>query len=123
MVLAAVVAQATGNKDAIRYVRKNYCSRAVENSDQVNFLAHHYGITKVSGSKIKHLIPDKPALSRSPKGKKVDYFPPITPVKKGLFEDLADAKEVVQVGGQRAPRTITPMEFSKRSIWRKSIKV
>lgn len=49
--LAAVVAQATGNKDAITYVRKNYCEKAVESSEQIKFLHKHYGIIKVEGSK------------------------------------------------------------------------
>ena len=40
-----------GEKDAISYVRKNYCQKAVESNSQVAFLAEHFGITKVDGYK------------------------------------------------------------------------
>lgn len=49
--LAALVAHATGNKDAITYVRENYCDHAVESAEQVEFLVKHYGINKVKGYK------------------------------------------------------------------------
>lgn len=52
-VLAALVKEITGEKDAITYVRKNYCEKAVESEDQINFLHEHYGITKVKSNK-KH---------------------------------------------------------------------
>lgn len=48
--LAAIVAT-LGEKDAITYVRKHYCTKAVESTSQIEFLAKHYGITKVAGSK------------------------------------------------------------------------
>ena len=40
-----------GEKDAITYVRKKYCQKAVESSSQVSFLHEHFGITKVDGFK------------------------------------------------------------------------
>jgi len=40
-----------GEKDAIKYVRANYCEKAVESTTQVNFLHEHFGITKVDGYK------------------------------------------------------------------------
>lgn len=49
--LAAVVSVADGNKDAIRWVRENYCDRAVESHDQVDFLSEHFGIKKAPVSK------------------------------------------------------------------------
>jgi hypothetical protein len=48
--LAALCAEA-GEKDAISYVRKNYCKKAVESSKQSEFLAKHFGVTKVEGYK------------------------------------------------------------------------
>lgn len=44
MILAALVMHMTGNKDAITYVRENYCGRAVESLEQVDFLAAHFGV-------------------------------------------------------------------------------
>lgn len=49
-VLAAVVAQ-LGEKDAIRYVRDHYCSKAVESREQVRFLVQNYGVDKAEPSK------------------------------------------------------------------------
>ena len=50
-VLAALVAQITDSKDAIEWVRKNYCKKAVESHSQVQFLVKHYGVNSVTGYK------------------------------------------------------------------------
>lgn len=47
---AALVAS-YGEKDAISYVRSNYCTKAVESSQQVDFLAKNFGVLKVKGHK------------------------------------------------------------------------
>ena len=57
--LAAIVAQMTGELDAVTYVRKHYCVKAVESSQQMNFLHKHYGIKAVSISK-NYLSVDAP---------------------------------------------------------------
>lgn len=49
-VLAAIVAE-MGKKDAINYVRKHYCKKAVESKEQVDFLAKHYGVVPAAGTK------------------------------------------------------------------------
>ncbi|MEK0324908.1 MAG: hypothetical protein QQN63_04310 [Nitrosopumilus sp.] len=51
LVLAALVKYVDGTKDAITWIRKNYCDSAVESSEQIEFLNKHYGIKKVQGSK------------------------------------------------------------------------
>lgn len=48
--LAALVSL-YGEKDAIRYVRKNYCSRAVESTKQVAFLVSDYGVKDADATK------------------------------------------------------------------------
>ena len=48
--LAALVSL-FGEKDAIAYVRKNYCERAVESTEQVTFLKQHFGVTPAAGAK------------------------------------------------------------------------
>lgn len=49
--LAALVKEVNGTEDAITWVRENYCKKAVESSDQVEFLHKHFGIKKVAGHK------------------------------------------------------------------------
>ena len=48
--LAALVSE-FGEKDAISYVRKNYCQKAVESSSQVKFLASTSGSRRSTGYK------------------------------------------------------------------------
>lgn len=50
-VLAALVKQMTGNEDAITYVREKYCKKAVESTEQIEFLNKNFGIKKVESSK------------------------------------------------------------------------
>jgi hypothetical protein len=49
--LAAVYAQMTGQKDAIQYVRKHYCHKAVETEEQIDFLIKHYGVSDAEANK------------------------------------------------------------------------
>lgn len=78
--LAALVSLITGEKDAITWVRKNYCHKAVESVSQVEFLAEHFGITKVEGTDSRWKSP--PAPSRK-------NYPPKSPPPKGTAFELA----------------------------------
>ena len=49
-VLSAIVAE-LGDKDAIQWVRKHYCKKAVESDAQVAFLRKHYGVSAVEPAK------------------------------------------------------------------------
>ncbi len=40
-----------GEKDAIKYVRENYCYKAVESQVQVKFLQEHFGVKAAEGAK------------------------------------------------------------------------
>lgn len=51
MFFAALVAVATGRKNAITYVREHYCKKACETSAQIDFLVKHYGVDPVKASK------------------------------------------------------------------------
>lgn len=51
MFLAAVTRRLTGEKDAITYVRENYCKKAVESDEQSRFLEKHFGIEVKKGYK------------------------------------------------------------------------
>lgn len=51
MVLSAVVAELAGKKDAIGWVRKHYCKKAVESKAQVAFLQKHYRVAAAEPAK------------------------------------------------------------------------
>lgn len=51
LILAALVKHITGNSNAIEYVRKNYCEKAVETEKQMVFLQEHFGIIPIAPSK------------------------------------------------------------------------
>lgn len=51
MVLAALVKVMLGEKDAIQYVRKHYCTKAVESAAQVTFLRTHFEVSTAKGHK------------------------------------------------------------------------
>lgn len=53
-VLSALVAHMTGNEDATEYVRKNYCTKAVESDEQIRFLKKHYNIKEVNPTKLPY---------------------------------------------------------------------
>ena len=50
-VISAIVAEMLEEKDAIQYVRKHYCKKAVESKAQVAFLMKHYGVSTAEGTK------------------------------------------------------------------------
>lgn len=59
--LAAIVAQLGLDDDPIKFVRKNYCSKAVESREQIDFLVNVFGCKKAEPrqySKIKKLAWD-----------------------------------------------------------------
>lgn len=58
-VLAALVARFMGRKDAIEYVRANYCKKAVESSEQVAFLMKHFGVDHAAPSKEEIPMPPR----------------------------------------------------------------
>lgn len=51
MIMSAVLSEMCGTEDAISWIRKNYCKKAVESKAQVDWLHQHFGIKKVKGSK------------------------------------------------------------------------
>jgi hypothetical protein len=51
MFFAALVKTMLGEEDAIEYVRKGYCKKAVESSEQVKWLGKHFGIKAAKGYK------------------------------------------------------------------------
>ena len=65
--LAALVS-AFGEKDAIAYVRKHYCEKAVESSGQVKFLGKHFDVIPAPGHKDSHQTSSGSGKGRGKKG-------------------------------------------------------
>lgn len=49
--LAALTTVMTGNKNSIKTVRDNYCKKAVESKEQIDWLHINFGINKIKASK------------------------------------------------------------------------
>lgn len=90
LVMAAVVAEATGNKDAITWVREHHCKKAVESEEQVDFLVEHYGVAEVEPSKVY-----------SPVGvsTKIGNVVTVPPRKKGSYKTDVNIVAVSMPGG------------------------
>lgn len=72
---AALVKQMTGEVDAISYVRKHYCSKAVETAAQVRWLHEHFGIQPAAGAKeVTGSKPKGKAKAVEPSGQKALPF-------------------------------------------------
>lgn len=60
-VMAALVARFLGEADAIAYVRKHYCQKAVESKAQIDFLIKHFGVLPAETSKTPYTHPSTPS--------------------------------------------------------------
>lgn len=80
--LSALVNVMSGEKDAISYVRKAYCERAVETKSQIDFLETHFGVLPVGGSKTHVKIVNGAA-------KKVKEFVPVVPTIASKHDIIA----------------------------------
>jgi hypothetical protein len=111
MVLSALVKVMTGEKDAIQYVRKNYCKKAVETSAQIDFLVKVFGVSQAEGTKsygnphrYSDMHPDDDvgvwSPSKTTKGSKKQGFKSFNDkgVQKELF-DVSPVRVVTDVWG------------------------
>lgn len=90
MVFAALVGRHYGEKDAIAYVRKHYCSKAVETASQVAFLVKHFGVKTAAPSKTDWGTSFSGHGNWSPKGGATSYTTTkaterLTPVLNKLY--------------------------------------
>jgi protein-tyrosine phosphatase len=85
--IAAVYKEVTGDPDAIKWVRANYCPKAVESKEQVDFLVKHFGINPEKGT--KEYIP-----SAHP-GSKVTFSPVLPDGKVGPIRVMPDPRDKV----------------------------
>ena len=63
LLLSALIAEFSQEEDAITWVRKNYCKKAVESVSQVDFLVKHYKVKAVNATDASYH--PKPAPSSS----------------------------------------------------------
>jgi hypothetical protein len=103
IILSAIVAQLNGEKDAISWVRKKYCHKAVESKAQVEFLHEHYGITKVPGTKSHHV-----SSSWLPKLSKDEDLIPTKKKSYALLPPKNEEQAPRLVSGSKVIRTIIP---------------
>jgi len=104
-VLSALVAVLLKEKDAIQWVRKHYCAKAVESTAQVDFLVKHYGVSRVPGHKTG--ASSHGASPSAPWANRLNaYTPP-----------LAVSTSIPPASVTSTTRTYVPLA-SSRSIWR-----
>lgn len=87
MFLAAVVST-FGEPDAINYVRKNYCHKAVESSVQGRFLHTNFGVIMAGGTKDRS---SSHSRSRSPAKTDQPMLPLISDDKARSYTPVADS--------------------------------
>lgn len=103
--LSAVISVMMGEPDPIGWVRKNYCEKAVESKEQIDFLIKHYGAAPAKPNKSHY-------VSSGSKGGKVHQLP-LIPATGG--------KEIKAVAFRDADRVFNPMTDAKKLIWGKII--
>lgn len=108
LVISAIVAELEGKKNAIEWVRKHYCKKAVESWEQVKFLEKYYGVTKAEPS--KSTAPSYHPTGSVGKSGGAGYLPRLVKTNEPKRKEKRDSS-IVSV------RTFVPME-SKRCIWR-----
>jgi protein-tyrosine phosphatase len=102
MFLVAVVASMTGMIDAIQYVRKNYCYKAVETSEQIQFLVKEFGVAKAPEVKKFEVISN------------TDSWNHMNSKVNGYQGSSGGSKKIVSFAD--AKRTIKPVK-SEKIIW------
>jgi hypothetical protein len=122
MALAAIYAVLTGKDDGISYVRANYCKKAVETQEQVDFLHQHFGCKKEDPRHMDTYVSvydDKYASGKlgvngSPLGKQSSFgFCPLT--TEALNHAPASVKEAAD--RMRGAVSFKPLLKTARSIW------
>jgi len=129
-VFAAIVAEALGEKDAIQWVRKHYCKKAVEAKEQVKFLMKHYGVSEVEGAKSAPVVKwtAKHGLSKPTEATGVsldDWQAKFSGALPGMKVSPSKPKEkaspgrrvILSVGAAKATKAFEPMA-SDRSLWK-----
>lgn len=112
MVMAAIYVEATGDVDAIQWVRKNHCKKGVESIEQVDFLMKHFKCTHAAPTKTSH--------------KAVEFPDEVTSLKKELSKKVMTLAEYQESRKKKTepvaePETASymPVVTSNYRIWRR----
>ena len=118
-IIAAIVSKLCGLEDAITWVRKNYCKKAVESREQIEWLHKNYGIKKVAGSKEGGSHAPFPSTSHSNRYDESKYKSSGKTSSRssssGGYSGYQGSLVAESFGGKS--EKITPMQ-SKSNIWK-----
>lgn len=117
-VFAALVQAATGEKDAITFVRNHYCKKAVESAAQIDFLHKHFGITKVEGTKESWSSYSKGSKASTREEK---WFGPTGLYPKTKMPPAASP--VVKRGASGETYSIVPAANDKLTVWGRAVRL
>lgn len=91
LVFSAMYAEITGKKDAIQFVRKHYCDKAVESKKQIKFLMQHYGVDTAESRSYASTYSSEPisdiGWSKNETYDYNKYFPDSTLGNTGISKD------------------------------------
>jgi hypothetical protein len=115
--ISAIVAE-LGTKDAIQWVRKHYCSKAVESPAQVAFLQKHYGVSAVEPAK-KPVVVTAKGRSDAEWSQQYDTFTESLKASAGVVSQRVVRK--LPEGASKASKSYSPIA-SARSLWKEKKK-
>jgi hypothetical protein len=81
-----------GEQNATAHVRKNYCVKAVESVEQIEFLYKRYGIVRVQPTKEHHAITAVPFKSHGVLKKEAGIPQYVTPPPSRKYDATAGAQ-------------------------------
>lgn len=123
LVFSAIVAEMLAKKNAIQYVRKHYCKKAVESREQVQFLMKHYGVTEVEPTKGELKLTGKGGDFGYARGSAkydsllLDRRLPVLKAKEAA-PDAPTRKKIVPEGVGAKTKSYEPMA-SARGLWKR----
>jgi len=122
MLMSALVVEMLGEEDAIGYVRKHYCSKAVESKAQVAYLVANFGVKDVAPAKEYKAPAQPPKWSYQDDEYEFVNIPPkrVSQPKRAKEEEsrfIYKAKRVILPEGHAKAKAFSPIDASSRSVW------
>ena len=118
-VISAIVAEMLEEKDAIQYVRKHYCKKAVESTTQVAFLMKHYGVSKAEPTKSFTKVEPRSSEPRWAVGfgASLEEKPSQRALPIKVVQPEGKVRRIDPEGLTKATKSFGPMA-SARSLWK-----
>lgn len=115
--LSAIVAEALQKEDAIQWVRKHYCKKAVESKVQIAFLMKHYGVSSVEPTKGEPTKWEGTSVRSVGTGGTGAHLKDFTPTS-GVLPLLVKSRRTTEIGfAKAATKSFEPIQ-SARSLWK-----